>query len=1144
MNIQKHLRWLGAAALGALCTSGAALADDTELFVGVPNAASQARPNILFVIDNSGSMATDVRTQPNYDPAQTYAGTCDVSRVYWLRGTGTPPSCSTTSQYFDAAALKCDMGVQALKSAGTYTDTMAQFNPSSNAKRWENISSSQHTRYVECKADYGKHGDGNPANAVYPKNGGTVPDDAWTATSPGTGNVVWGQSPADRVYTIYSGNYLNWLTGPTALKSRLEVVQGVATSLLNSISGVNVGLMTFNYEQGGYVVHAMEDIATARASLITSINALKPTSWTPLSETLYEAAMYYMGGNVTYGTGSDGGTSDTNARLPGNTSLYNSPLADSCQKNFIVYLTDGEPTHDSDAQSKVNGLKDVTGTTFSSLVSTGGTCDTETYPSGFNPDPKADCLDDLAEFLYKGDVSSLTGKQNVITYTIGFTVDLPILAETAARGGGAYYTADDTASLTTALSNIVTSILDTQTTFVSPTVAVNSFNRTQNLNDLFISVFKASSTEHWPGNLKKYRLRASDGMIIDSNNAPAVDPATGFFNDMSKSFWSAAADGANVEAGGAANKLPDPSVRQVYTYLGASTDLTIAGNRVAKTNTSLTAALLNAGATGEPTRDNVIDFVNGVDVTDVDQDNNITEPRNQMGDPLHSQPATVIYGPTLQDGVIYFATNDGFLHAIDSRTGVEKWAFIPPDFLGDQVDLLKNDSTSNKHYGIDGSLRVQMVADGDGIIESGEKVYLFFGVRRGGDVYYGLDVTNPNAPQLLWRLDNTNLLGVGQAWATPVPARINVSGATQNANKLVLVMGGGYEVDQDNVTASTDAAGNSIYIIDSVSGTVLWRGSKSGGNLNFAVSGRAMDYSIPAEVKVVDFDGDGFADRMYAADMGGQVWRFDIYNGQTASNLVTGGVIAKLGSAASAMPTLAETRRFYYSPDVAMVSTKDYNFVHIGIGSGHRAHPLGTATQDRFYALRDYNGQTKLTQTTYDTQTIITEASLTDVTDNISANVPQGSGYNGWKFELRKNGGWTGEKVLAEARTFNNQVFFTTFQPSASGTSCEPQLGKNRLYVMSLFNGAPVTNLDGSTDPTLTDEDRSKEFKGSISSEVVFIFPSPDVTDANNDGVPDACVGDQCTPPPVACVDLFCFPPGFANNPVRTFWTQESVDSD
>ncbi len=101
-----------------------------------------------------------------------------------------------------------------------------------------------------------------------------------------------------------------------------------------------------------------------------------------------------------------------------------------------------------------------------------------------------------------------------------------------------------------------------------------------------------------------------------------------------------------------------------------------------------------------------------------------------------------------------------------------------------------------------------------------------------------------------------------------------------------------------------------------------------------------MDYSIPAEVKVIDFDGDGFADRMYAADMGGQVWRFDVFNGQSAANLVNGGVIAQLGAAPSATPAVADTRRFYYSPDVALVSTKDYHFVHVGIGSGHRAHPL------------------------------------------------------------------------------------------------------------------------------------------------------------------------------------------------------------
>jgi type IV pilus assembly protein PilY1 len=120
---------------------------------------------------------------------------------------------------------------------------------------------------------------------------------------------------------------------------------------------------------------------------------------------------------------------------------------------------------------------------------------------------------------------------------------------------------------------------------------------------------------------------------------------------------------------------------------------------------------------------------------------------------------------------------------------------------------------------------------------------------------------------------------------------------------------------------------------DSVTGALLWHGSRDGTHKDFNVTGKAMDYSMPAEVKVVDFDGDGLADRMYSADMGGQVWRFDIFNGQPAASLINGGVIAQLGSAPTASPPLANVRRFYYSPDVAMVSTQDYSFVHVVIGS-------------------------------------------------------------------------------------------------------------------------------------------------------------------------------------------------------------------
>jgi type IV pilus assembly protein PilY1 len=1127
MSFRKKLVWAAVGALWTLVASGPAMADDTELFVGSSSAQPQAKPNILLVIDNSGSMDTNVATQDVYDPATAYPGSCDASRVYWRSGTGSAPIC-TSDRWFNASALMCAAARTAFSTAGQFTDTMAMYNATyskTSQRRWETFDQNQKDWLVECEADNGIDGDGNPATDVYPTNHVAAAADAWS-TVQGGGGFSWNSRPANRTYTIYSGNYLNWAYGPTGIyRTRLDVVKSVASNLLDSVNGVNVGMMNFNYDQGGFVSYAMEDVATARGPLKAAINALTPYTWTPLSETLYEAAQYYFGRTVDYGNPASVAASRTLA----NSNVYKSPINYNCQKNYVVILTDGEPTMDSDADSKIKALADVNGDTFASLV--GNSCDKETYPPGFSPSG-GDCLDDLAEYLNKADLSSLPGQQNITTYTVGFTVDLPNLAQTAQRGGGEYYTANDTASLSDALTRIVTSILQQNTTFTAPTVSVNAFNRTQNLNDLYVSVFKPAVQDHWPGNLKKYHLRASDSQIVDANGNVAVDPVTGFFAKGSQSYWSAAADGPNVEAGGAANQLPTPTARNVYTYLGNS-NLTVGSNRVVSTNSAITDAILNTGLAGDPTRAQVISFINGQDLTDTNQNNLTTDQRNQMGDPLHSQPVSVVYGPTVNDAVIYMATNDGFLHAVDPNTGVEKWAFIPPEFLGDQVQLYENPAIASKHYAIDGSLRVQMKADHNGVIDPGEKVYLYFGMRRGGDFYYALDITNPDSPQFMWKLGNAELTGVGQSWSAPVPTKMTIQGATQNADHMVLVIGGGYEPDQDNAAASTDTIGNSIYIVDSVYGTVLWRGSNSGATKNFAVTNKSMDYSFPADVKVVDFDGDGFADRMYAADMGGQIWRFDVYNGQSASNLITGGVIAQLGAAPNVgTATVADTRRFYYSPDVALVNNKDYNFIHIGIGSGQRPHPLGLLNQDRFYAVRDYRGLGKLTQAQYDAITPVTDADLVDVTTDPNASVPQGS--PGWKL-LLDDGGWQGEKVLAESRTFNNQVFFTTFRPSTTATTCEPQLGTNRLYVMSLFNGSPVTNLDNSTDPTqLTETDRYKEFKGSIASEVTFIFPSPET----NTG----CVGAQCTPPPVACVDLFCFPPGFANNPVRTYWNEEQLD--
>ncbi len=49
---------LAAAAAVAMLASAPAGADDTELFIGAAVAAAPSRPNILFVMDTSGSMDT------------------------------------------------------------------------------------------------------------------------------------------------------------------------------------------------------------------------------------------------------------------------------------------------------------------------------------------------------------------------------------------------------------------------------------------------------------------------------------------------------------------------------------------------------------------------------------------------------------------------------------------------------------------------------------------------------------------------------------------------------------------------------------------------------------------------------------------------------------------------------------------------------------------------------------------------------------------------------------------------------------------------------------------------------------------------------------------------------------------------------
>jgi type IV pilus assembly protein PilY1 len=504
-----------------------------------------------------------------------------------------------------------------------------------------------------------------------------------------------------------------------------------------------------------------------------------------------------------------------------------------------------------------------------------------------------------------------------------------------------------------------------------------------------------------------------------------------------------------------------------------------------------------------------------------------------MGDPLHSRPAAVVYGGTEQnpETVIFTATNDGYLHAIDAATGVELWSYVPKELLPRMATLYDDPEMKYKLYGIDGDIvPVLRDKDRDGQIEAadGDFALILFGMRRGGSNYRMLNVTDKNNPVLMWE---RTLDDGGQSWSAPVVTRVDISDATQNAFKAVAVFGGGYDNVHDTAAyiPGPDSVGAGVHMLDLFTGETVWRAAHS-TDTTADLKLEKLTRSIATRITVLDINGDGFADRMYASDMGGQVLRFDIWNGKPRASAVTGGVIAQLGGEGMDAPGPADTRRFYNSPDVSMFidARQNRRFMSVNIGSGYRAHPLDLSAADKFYSLRDPNVFNGMTQIEYNDLVPFTEADLVEVSGQLNANVTAQDA--GWKLTLPAN-----QMVLADSVTFNNEVFFVSFSPDSEGAAaCNAGQGTNFLWRVSILNGDPIVDDFGNIDAGGEDAARRTQLaQGGIAPTPQFLFPSPD--DPN-------CTGSDCNPPPIGCIGVECFDPGFQNNPVRTLWTQDGIE--
>ena len=493
-------------------------------------------------------------------------------------------------------------------------------------------------------------------------------------------------------------------------------------------------------------------------------------------------------------------------------------------------------------------------------------------------------------------------------------------------------------------------------------------------------------------------------------------------------------------------------------------------------------------------KDSLINWVRGYDNLndELSPGNGITIRPSVHGDVLHSRPTVVNYSGSV---VVFYGSNDGTFRAINgnqplgsgnsigsTKPGEELWSFIPTEFFTRlkrqylNTPLVKLATTPSgltptpmpKDYFFDGS---------PGIYQNGSTVNLYLSARRGGRFVYGLNVDDPSVPKFLWKKSNSDMGELGYTWSTPKPARV------RGYSNPVVIFGGGYDPNEDSEPPTADTMGRGIFIVDATNGNPVWSvtyGAGGTGSCTGTCTLTDMTYAIPADITLLnrDFDASGYIDRLYAADLGGNIWRVDLepagYGATGAAgpgtNLIDPSTwkvtkFAALGGASGD----ATKRKFFYPPDV--VATKAFDMVLAG--TGDREHPLYSANSsqaysivNRFYGLKDLKtgsdatGATTITDATSSTG----NTAATGMTDATTTPYDQTTANNGFYITFTK----AGEKAVNAPTTVGGFTYIGTSQPPAPTSLACNNMGTARGYQINFLTGASasVTFASGGLPPS------------------------------------------------------------------------------
>ena len=579
--------------------------------------------------------------------------------------------------------------------------------------------------------------------------------------------------------------------------------------------------------------------------------------------------------------------------------------------------------------------------------------------------------------------------------------------------------------------------------------------------------------------LAQYRTVKWDGDVI----AKAINPNTGAV--ASETTWSARTQLNNtVTAATAGNdgrtikyfNSAATSTNQLkeFTYANLNADgkgasFTNACPATGSTVPALTqcATLTSTQITAANNGDNLVKYLRGQDTYEhlTNSANPLYREREHvLGDIVNAVPVyaqkpqfnyqqyDTTYGTfkatnAARGGSVYAAANDGMLHAFDSATGTERWAFVP-SFVMPNLRKLADTNYAHRFF-VDGSPTVADVCSNPTTGTSTTpssctaatdwKTILVAGLGKGGCGFYALDVTDPANPKGLWEFTNAQM---GYSYGNPVITR-------RKDGTWVAIFTSGYNNVPTTCGNSTADGVGRVFVVDAMTGTLLDTISTGEGS----VAAPSNLSKLNAWVEVAELN---IADALYTGDMLGNVWRID-FDDNHAPNGKEAFKLATLRNAAGAVQPIS------VKPELAY--TNGSRVIMVGTGRLLSTDDLGNTDLQGLYGLKDDLSTTGLgnprTNNLVKSRTLVAGTGTNGQTiRTVTGDPVNWNTDKGWYLDFLSTGtGNASERLNVEMQLQYNILTMATNVPEANACTAG---GYSWLYYVDLGTGKNVTTATDS----------------------------------------------------------------------------------